>query len=341
MRWYANIRAPIGVDAMRAFIAHLPSTSVQFDACWNLSDSVAPLRTPGIGQVQLQGMRYEEWAALDPGYGDGFDYNQSQPAFICCELVEPAESLFGVDAAMQAALDRIVATLHDALMLVGCRPLPPPKLSCAYERMAGERATVFRVGLCGREWIVSGHYLGQRLKLQHNNLAGLRATLLALQRLATQPAAEALRSALQTLRLVGTPDAAAPLYGAPDRRLAFVMSVAALEALLVDDGAATGTSVSQRLARRLETILGNELPQLRQLYGWRSDLLHGRPAQRDSQPSLRLGPGVLALVLRRLLGTIDEPWFDAGIGAGLDRIADDPAWHARWRELLAAGDNED
>lgn len=325
---------------MRAYIAHLPGTSIHFDACWDLSDSMAPLRPLGIEQVQLRGMRYEEWAALDPGYGDGFDYNQSQPTFICCELVS-AEPLFGVDAAMEAALDRIVTTLHEAVMLVGCRPLPSPELSCAYDCIAGERATGFRVGLGGREWIVSGHYLGQQFKLQHNDLAKLRATLLALQRLAAQPAAKALRGALQTLRLLGTPDAAASLYDAPDGKLAFVMSVTALEALLVDDGVATGTSVSQRLAHRLETVLGNELPQLRQLYGWRSDLLHGRPEQRDSQPSLRLGPAVLALVLRSLLGTIDKPWFDAGIGAGLDRIARDAAWHARWCELLAAGDHED
>ena len=40
-------------------------------------------------------MSHAEWSALDPGYGDAFDYDQSRPAFLRCEG-DPEAFLFNL-----------------------------------------------------------------------------------------------------------------------------------------------------------------------------------------------------------------------------------------------------
>jgi hypothetical protein len=297
-------------------VAHLPGVGLE-----------------GVDEVRFGGGRlvhlpFDEWVALDDAFPQADShYERSRPLFYRV-AVDGAPAAPSLVAAAQAALEGPVTSAYHALRFAG-QDLIHPRMAVVYATAPGGGARVTLVGPINRELVIYGR---GSVALAAGPVAAARALLpLAEHAIAVPP----VRAALDVLELTSRPE-----IGAGET--AFVLSVAALEALLIPD---ERRRPQERFARMLGALyaaswggdplsLAPVAAHAAALYRIRNRVVHGQdPSGPIAQASATgggafgwgIGPALLAHIAQLVTTVMRER--DDGIEAVRALIArswDDP-----------------
>lgn len=272
---------------MGLFVGHLPLARLP-------SGQAEMMVSPGV----LRSLSFDEWTKIDRSFTTKLSvYERTAPVFFELEVPE-----FGVGVAA-------LHTFYRALLLVTAARFPQPELSVSYLVHDGGRYVERRVGPCEREMILFGdqHPLVEFDADDADEITRVQ-DLLTAHGEEVLPVMEALVRTThpgfthlnETLHLVG-----------------------GLEALLVR----FGEPLTATFARRYSVLAADGDPREyeplgRELYGLRSDLIHGRQlkqvhtAERDEFLARQHRPLTCELTVRAL------SWFTGNAGRSFHEALD-------------------
>lgn len=290
------------------------------------------------------------WASLDLTLWQPVDYNESAPVFFYLELTGGrgrdgvAPELYVLKSLIQRVKD-----LHRALLLEVVAPfIPDPDLSCGYVKAQGdERPYLFLIGVCGRDWILSGHYHQPRHELDTYLVARAALVFKYLVDLRTAYAGSRIEAAMVALEAASLPDLHADLVSISNYQLTFVSCVAALEHLMLPPvpsghfgslSAAFAAHGAALMARTFDTM-PDWSQRIRKVYQLRSDIMHGRRTcmtfNDDEVETVILGICLIQTALRfSLLILSQRP--ESALPDFLAGAASDEHQHALFRKLIDA-----